>query len=379
MRRSRRSAVRMSTLWAVSALWLAGLPAFSAPEPAKKAKKVLQSMTDIKPFALEYQLLAKLSTMPGAKREQLAERAAYLKEFGGQGYALRALPDLPAASEVIAKESAQIKRAYLALTDPVLRAASASVRDYATREHIPIKSGRAADVSPEQRSYPIHALIGGIGAAIKEQEEVLLGLRPRVGSFEEQRAREEGRARVQRRIADMKKLQSTLAAQAQSVDIYAPLLGEISRAKDKDAVAARRAQLAPLLAAAAAPGGEVSKAEAFGTRQARLTVSTSLRDMIRSTLAARVAADPANQGKKVRFVSGTLDFLPRVWPWSARGLVAGDYRITDYVCEEEVILTVFNTAGVSRRIVVLEHDRGLSVMLETESVPSLPEKKGAGK
>jgi hypothetical protein len=96
----------------------------------------------------------------------------------------------------------------------------------------------------------------------------------------------------------------------------------------------------------------VAKAEAIGTQQVRITLAPEKRDAIRAALNERLGAN--RKGKDVDFIDGAIDFLPLTWPLSAKIAPRGDFRITEYVCGEEVLATLYDTTGLWYRIVVVE-------------------------
>ncbi len=338
----RASRCLLLTLCASGALALAAAPA--APKPAPPSR------TTLKIFAIEYALLAKLAGPGKEVPKAIADQAAFLKRFGGAGYGIRAT--VPTAADAAASQRKQREAAYVALTEPHIQAGLATVKDFEKRERIQIKAGKTAAGS-QDRAYPLLAKAAGIQELIDIAQGIIdsssgAGVSPEDGAI--LRARRE---LARKRIALLRELAQAVKQHIDAVKAYDGFAGDIRAAAKKDELAERAEALRAQAAGLAAQNSGVAKAEAVGTQQMRIELDPAARDAAKAALAERLGDD--TKRKDPDFIEGSIDFLPLAWPFSAPSAPHGDFHITEYVCGEELVLTLYDAAGLFHRIVVLEY------------------------
>ncbi len=342
-------------------LWLscagALLAAAAAPETPKAekstkapAKAAAPSRTLIKPLALELALIGKLAGPAKTAPKELLERAQYLKRFAGAGYGIRAIVN---NSEAASTQRAQRQTAYLALTEAHIQAAAGRVDEFEKREHIKVKPGKTA-ASRQDRAYPILVKEAGVKELIDLAQAIVDSSSGTPPSARDAAVLRAQREQAQKRVALLRTLKEAIAVYTTAVHVYDAFADDLRATAKKDALAERVAALKTQAESLAANNKGVVKAEAAGTQQMRIAVTPEKRDAIQAALKERLGKD--RKSKDTDFIDGPIDFLPLPWPLSAKITPRGDFHITEFVCGEELFLTVYETTGLWYRIVALELD-----------------------
>jgi hypothetical protein len=342
------------------------LLAVAAPRAGASDRVVSPSGSTIKPLALEFQLIAHLAREHPGKKKALAERAAYLKNYGAGGYGVKtASPSADAAARHLAAR----KAAYLALTALPLREASALVTSYVKRERVRIKANQRAGKN-RGRAAPIYALAAGIDGTVRNLRDQIRNLRnvQRLGRIGRDGRRIDPRAhidiqeqirRIERQIKDLEGLKKNVTALTAKLKPYDKLLADIESTATKNARAERAAGLAEKASALASPPSGVTAAAGLGTHQVRFTLTEEKRAAIEQELSGRILGQ---EKKRIGFITGTLDFLPLLWNPAKPPPIEGDVRLSEYICGDELFLTIYDCAGVWYRIVVLQYKNKLYVL-----------------
>ncbi len=348
---------------------LAASLAFSLSLQAAASKRpVLPSKTKIKPLALEFRLIAHMAKEKPRFKATLVKRATRLQRYGGTGYGINATHVNP---EAATRQLRQRKAAYMALTAVPLKEAAGRVTAFAKKEKIRIKaSARAA--KNKGRAAPIYALIGGIANTVKKLENQLRSLRqqadllrrtPSIGGHGDVRAAariEEQIQRVQSQRTRLSRLSGEIGSLVAAVTKYDALEDDIRNCSKKEGRAQRSEVLAKKAAQFAAADKGIAEATAVGTQQVRFTVTNEKRKAIEQALTTCIEGQ---ERKKIGFITDTLDFLPLIWKPAEALQPKGDYRVTEYVCGEELFLTVFDCEGIWYRIVVVDYQKKLYVLV----------------
>lgn len=339
------------------------VPAQASPAP----RPVPSSRIRINPLALEYRLLAYLAEQGDAEaRKEAKERSVYMDRFGGKGYTVHAVAP---GRDVAVTQHKLRQNAYLALTEPPIRDAQDRVKEFSSRERIPIKPPRGKAASTD-RAHPILGLIDGVNLEISRQNENIRAAeaRPRGTPLDHALVRDQV-AMHRRRIEMLSDLNKNLAGLVKPARAFDALGADIRGLAKAEARDVRTAELQGRADAVAAGNPRISAAEAVGTQQVRFTVTEEARDAIRSALAGVLEPEKMVRQRKIGFIRGSLSFLPAVWPLDKPALPAGDFRMTEIVCGEELVLTLFDCAGLWHRMVALEYAGALHLLVPEPRKP----------
>lgn len=355
----------------VAVPWGAAPAAFSQ----SSERAVPPSKVEVNPLALEWQLLGHLARKRPEQMEEIQRRGATLKSFAGKGYTVEAAhPDRkPERAHVV-----MLQNAYAALVAVPVREAQYEVQDLYRRERIRIrpsaKTTRGA--GPEKL---IDAYLEAVEAETKGRERNI-GTSQSVrelrggrledgivvqGQIDELRRQIEALNALERRLKELRPRVTQYEAVAKSVERLARPDARDNRLHDVSWLAARAAETETMLV----------DVQGVGTHQIRAFVEESTRKAIEEELARRRDAGETVAREKLTFVDGKLDFLPAIWKETEGERPRGDYRITEYVCGEDVLLTIFDCDGVFYRVTIVESDGKFCVLVPSKTLEETAKEK----
>lgn len=322
--------------------------------------RVKPSRTQVKPFAVEFLLLAKMTDTPGFKKEDMMEKAMYVKKFGGSGYAIKAYPQ---EKSTIDRQTRYRKSVYLSLTDAHLRAASGLLKQFVAKEKMRIKPGRTR-VPRTNRAYPAYRIVAGIEDNILQTQKQIDNIKNKIRhgrSVIEVQAMQDHVRRLEGTIDKLNGLKKGINVIIPRILAYDAFLDHINHDSGKEGQAERVADLKKAAASLAASDSGITACEAVGYKQVRLTVTPEKQKRILSALVRQGGSESPK--KKMTFLQGKPDFIPRPWKAVQKKSIPGDFAITEVVCGDKLVLTLFECTGLWYPLSVIEQNGRLSLFL----------------
>lgn len=367
----------------LAVLWSSAPASAAAPGVVHADERPVDaSRRKVKPLAYEYRLLGWLLEEGRQPRAQLESRARFMKQNAGKGYELRA--STPGKS-VSRAQHKMAQAAYLALTEPYLRAATQRVADFSRRERMRVRRGTppAGRSSRSSRVHGIHSWIAGVEAEIEGRQATARSLERSLhlvggtgAEGQQQVAAIHGQLEaLARQVAAFEKLEAELRELLAPVEFYAPYADWLRAIGKKDRRIRQEADVTARAEAVAKRDEGVARGEGVGISQARLHLTEEKRDAVRAALGALVGETTRRSRTSLGFIRGPLDVLPTVWALDEPLRPFGDHRITEYVCGEEVVATLYDAVGLWYRVVILEYERAPWLVVPPRTMESFVEKK----
>lgn len=352
-------------------LLLLASAALPAEAPGDKPEKAPQpTKTRVKPLALERQLiqyLAKSKKADPEEAQRLTEKAGYLVRAAGEGYALGAArPDRRPEDE----HALALEQALRVLTAMPLREMAYLVDQLYRREKVRIGVPPDSEAKPASKlKFCLSSIQSEIEARKKRIEELRSGARISVrglvrGVDASPKARIEELERAVERLQAYEKKFEELVGELERSE---GLKGDVEKLAQPESRRFQASELSRQVERFGKSSERVQSAEGVGTHQVRIRVGPKVRAEIEAELEKRAGTPKREDKGKTRFVKTDLSFLPTYWPDSVEGRARGDFRITEYLSDGDVFLSVFDSIGVYYRVVVFEWKGALYVL-----VPSAP-------